>query len=206
MSFNSNLRLWKLAVYAAVIASAAGIVGPIKTESVVAQPGLCEAPTGVTFKTIPAKALAAANKYISPAKVVVKSGKAKVNDIAGDAPNIIYELASRQKNGCPIEVDVFKSGKIDEAEYQLPSYNLVPRAARQAIARKVPGFTATLIEKSVRPAVSSEFKSKIVYEIEGTNAAGEAFEVDVNPKGTVLVVLKLEKTPTTATSSTPPTF
>jgi hypothetical protein len=176
MSFHSNLSLWRLAIYAAAVASAAGIVGPIKTESVLAQ----------SIPGVPANVVKAANRFAAPNKVT------KLNDTANVDGQVVYELGgvqgSKYYKGSPLEVDVYKSGKLDEIEYTVPKYNQVPAAARNLISRKVSGFVPTLIEKSERPVAAPKFNSKVVYEIEGKNAKGQEVEIDVNPNGTYIVV------------------
>jgi hypothetical protein len=176
MSFHSNLSLWRLAIYAAAVASAAGIVGPIKTESVLAQ----------SIPGVPANVVKAANQFAAPNKVT------KLNDTANVNGQVVYELGGTQGSkyykGSPLEVDVYKSGKLDEIEYTVPNYNQVPAAARNLISKKVPGFVPTLIEKSERPVKASGFNSTVVYELEGKNNKGQVVEVDVNPSGTYITI------------------
>jgi hypothetical protein len=168
MSSHSNLRLWRLSIYAAAVAAAAGIIGPIEPPAV-AQPGLCERASGTSLAKVPPNVVKAAQKY---------AGNIKIKQLNGiSTSNGAYELGGVQKNGCGVEVDVFKSGKLDEVEFQLPSLNNLPGVVRSALNSEVPGYKVTLIERSVRPG------GVVLYETEGTQK-GKAIEVDVNANGT----------------------
>lgn len=173
---HSNLSLWRVSIYAAAVAAAAGIVGPIKIEPAVAQ----------SIPGVPANVVKAANQFANPNKVT------KLNDKANVDGQVVYELGGTQGSkyykGSSFEVDVYKSGKLDEIEYTVPKYSQVPAAARTLIGSKVPGFTPTLIEKSERPVAAPKFNSKTVYEIEGKNAKGQVVEIDVNPNGTYIEI------------------
>ena len=170
MSSHSNLSLWKLSICAAVVASAAGIIGPIKSPAV-AQPGLCESVSGSSLKGVPASVVKAAQKAAGSLKVV------QLNDVEVEDGVKIYELGGVQKNKCPFEVDIIAPGKLDEVEYQTSSLSQLPGVARSALNSEVPGYKVTLIEKSVRPG------GAVVYETQGTYK-GKAVEVDVNANGT----------------------
>lgn len=178
MSSHSNLSLWKLSIYAAAIAASAGIIGPIESPVEAQQaPGLCQRVPGTNLSTVPAGVRQAAQNAAKGIKIV------RVDDVEVEDGVTIYELGGLQKNGCNVEVDIFKSGKLDEVEYQLPSLNQVPGVVRSALRSEVPGYKATLIEKSVRPG------GVVVYETEGT-FKGKAVEVDVNAKGTNVEIVQ----------------
>lgn len=186
---HSNLRLWRVSIYAAAIAAAAGIVGSIKPPAAVAVPRIPGVPGNVEAKAdIYVKSTVGSCNLKSLNLPLAQ----KLNDKAVVNNQVVYELGGGAYKGGPsYEIDVYKSGKLDEVELRIANNQYkqaVPAAARNLIARKVPGFTPTIIEKSCRPVVAPKFNSNVVYELEGKNNKGQVVEVDVNPNGTYIEV------------------
>lgn len=174
MSSYSNLKLWRLSIYAAAIAATAGIVGPMEPPAV-AQPTLCQAVSGTSLAKVPSVIKTASAKAVAPLKVT------QLNDVEVEDGIKIYELGGKQAAGkfyagCPFEVDIFQNGALDEIEYQVPSFNQVPGIIRTAIQSEVPGYKVTGVEKSVR------LGGVVVYETEGI-LKGQVYEVDAQAKG-----------------------
>lgn len=182
MSFSSNLSFWKLSLYVAAISTVATIVGPIDPQAAVALPRIPGVPVLVEDKAdIYVKSKVGGTQLNLPLPTTL-------NGTAGTKTNPIYELGGKQSSkGLPYEIDVYKSGALDEVELTIP-YSQVPLAARKLINSKVPGFKAIVTEKSLRPAKVAKFNSTVIYEVEGKNAKGKVVEVDVNPAGTYIVV------------------
>lgn len=183
----SNLSLLRLSIYAAGIIAAAEIIGPISSPApVVAQQAGCTpaaALKGTPVSKAPQAVFKAAQKVASKGNVQLK-----VFDVGGDG---VYEFAGSQKNGCLLEVDVFKSGKIQEIETQLPSLKQVPSVVSNLLKQEEPGLKVAFIEESIRPQASG--KVDVFYEIESTRPNGTVIEATINQAGTVIETVVLEK-------------
>lgn len=94
----------------------------------------------------------------------------------------IYEFQALGPDGCGIEVDIIG---LDELEREILSATLQQEAPLVAQALTAQGITPTFIERSDRPG------GVVVYEIEGTNAQGQAVEAEFNPDGTLIGEIEL---------------
>jgi hypothetical protein len=91
-----------------------------------------------------------------------------------------YELQGKLHDGGSLEIDVDADGKLLEVETET-TMDKVPKAVKQALKRRMKGFTAKFIEKSKRPA-------SVWYEFEGEDAKGNPTGVEVREDGKAIVI------------------
>jgi hypothetical protein len=116
-------------------------------------------------------------KIMDVARAAMPDATFKTADIEIEADGTtVYEIQGTTDDGRKLEVDVFKSGEIEEIEVQFTK-DLVPGAVLKAIKKKYPKFQITYIEAS-----HSASKKVMKYEFEG-NVNGKPLDLEVSADG-----------------------
>lgn len=196
----SHLNRWALSISTAAI-TVVGTFSPITISSVAAQTGACVSnadfnsgtrdltdditKTETTFKTLP-------NGDDKPPQNISSASQDAAQDAAlalypnNSTPNTLFtrydvdagvlEFRGKQPNGCPLEVDVLQSNRIEEIEQQIQTLGQVPAPVRNKLNQELPNTTTIVVEKSTRP-------NRVVGPNDSLNGDPVFYEIEVSCTG-----------------------
>lgn len=130
--------------------------------------------TVIEFDEVPSEILDKAKELMPSATF------STANTELEDDGTLVYEIQGVLEDGRKVEVDIEKSGRVQEIEVEFTE-DLVPGAVMNAIKEKYPGFKTTFIEAS-----HSESKKVTGYEFEGTQN-GKKLDLEVSADGRKII-------------------